>query len=313
VYSRKERRFLVIDILQLILVEPDSKKLGWGIVKFVGLLQDTEVTGDKEDSRSLHITVHKPSISAHVRPLPLLLARFVFDDHIRCMAAKQRLTKGRLKARQRKMHMIARLLDLPTSVADTTSAAANSPRQTHQMPRTKSAITPNSSIPGRSQPVISRRTSADPSASSSPTVALDKVTALRRAQAAKAARHKQQQALAAAAAASSTTTSSTEAATLPSSSLPSNSSPAGSDLSLQTQDIEMASLTITEPVTPSDSADAINSSSDCAPAAMTSDKDIDGDTLVARDEAAASEACQSSDGDDNTTATDADGNRVIRG
>ncbi len=37
--SRKERRFLVIDILQLILVEPDSKKLGWGIVKFVGLLQ----------------------------------------------------------------------------------------------------------------------------------------------------------------------------------------------------------------------------------------------------------------------------------
>ena len=37
--SRRERRFLVIDVLQLILVEPDMRKLGWGVVKFVGLLQ----------------------------------------------------------------------------------------------------------------------------------------------------------------------------------------------------------------------------------------------------------------------------------
>ncbi len=36
---RKERRFLVIDVLQLILVEPDTRRLGWGVVKFVGFLQ----------------------------------------------------------------------------------------------------------------------------------------------------------------------------------------------------------------------------------------------------------------------------------
>ena len=81
-------------------------------------LQDVEVTGDKDDSRSLHITIHKPSMNVHARPLPLLSARFVFDDHIRCMAAKQRLSKGRLKARQRKMQMIARLLELPSSVVE---------------------------------------------------------------------------------------------------------------------------------------------------------------------------------------------------
>ena len=45
-------------------------------------------------------------------------SRFIFDDHIRCMAAKQRLTKGRLKARQRKMQMIARLLELPPHIVD---------------------------------------------------------------------------------------------------------------------------------------------------------------------------------------------------
>ncbi len=37
--SKKERRFLVIDLQQLILVEPDTRRLGWGVVKFVGFLQ----------------------------------------------------------------------------------------------------------------------------------------------------------------------------------------------------------------------------------------------------------------------------------
>jgi protein CLEC16A len=87
------------------------------------IIQDVEVSGDKDDSRSLHITIHKPS-SNHVRSSPLLAARFIFDDHIRCMAAKQRLTKGRMKARQQKMNMIERLLDLPSA---TQSATGSSP------------------------------------------------------------------------------------------------------------------------------------------------------------------------------------------
>ena len=72
---RQERRFLVIDPVQLILVEPDSKRLGWGVVKFVGFLQDVEVAGDKEDSRLLHVVVHKPQSSVHAKPIPILSAR----------------------------------------------------------------------------------------------------------------------------------------------------------------------------------------------------------------------------------------------
>lgn len=64
------------------------------------VLQDVEVTGDKDDSRCLHINIHKPAASHLAKPIPLLTAKFIFDDHIRCMAAKQRLTKGRTKARQ---------------------------------------------------------------------------------------------------------------------------------------------------------------------------------------------------------------------
>lgn len=89
----KMRRFLVIEVLQLILVEPDTKRLGWGVAKLVGFLQDIEVAGDKDDSRCLHITIHRPISGATTNRVPLLNAKFVFDDNIRCMAAKQRLTK----------------------------------------------------------------------------------------------------------------------------------------------------------------------------------------------------------------------------
>ncbi|PIO53807.1 hypothetical protein TELCIR_24844, partial [Teladorsagia circumcincta] len=43
----------------------------------------------------------------------LLTARFIFDDHIRCMAAKQRLTKGRQTARGLKLQAICDLLGVP--------------------------------------------------------------------------------------------------------------------------------------------------------------------------------------------------------
>ena len=86
-------------------------------------ISDLEVVTDKENSRCLHVTVHNPrsstEVSLHVtasRNMPLLSATFTFDDHIRCMAAKQRLTKGRIKARQRKMHQIAKLLELPGNI-----------------------------------------------------------------------------------------------------------------------------------------------------------------------------------------------------
>lgn len=120
----KHRRFLVMDILQLILVEPDSKRLGWGVAKFVGFLQDVEVNGDKEDSRSLHLTIHRGGATNN--RTPILSAKFMFDDHIRCMAAKQRLTKGRSKARQKKMYQIAQLLEIPGQLNDTAFSSLGS-------------------------------------------------------------------------------------------------------------------------------------------------------------------------------------------
>ncbi|KAL0992540.1 hypothetical protein UPYG_G00094700 [Umbra pygmaea] len=107
------QRFLSVDVYQMSLVEPDSKRLGWGVVKFAGLLQDMQVSGVEDDSRALNIIIHKPSSNPHSKPLPILQANFIFADHIRCIIAKQRLAKGRIQARRMKMQRIAALLDLP--------------------------------------------------------------------------------------------------------------------------------------------------------------------------------------------------------
>lgn len=92
--GQKIRRFLVIDVVQLILVEPDISKLGWGVAKLVGFLQDIDVAGDKDDSRCLYLIIYKPLSSSTGNRIPLLSAKFIFDDHIRCMAAKQRLVSN---------------------------------------------------------------------------------------------------------------------------------------------------------------------------------------------------------------------------
>ena len=111
------------------------------------LSQDVEVANDKEDGRSLHITIHKPVYNIHVKTSPPVLnAKFTFDDHIRCMTAKQNLIKGRLKyasicffisntlslslslsacrARQAKLSRIASILEL--ELVATTNAQSRS-------------------------------------------------------------------------------------------------------------------------------------------------------------------------------------------
>ena len=58
-FDRQQRRFLVIDEAQFILVEPDTTKLGWGVVKFVARLQVTDV------SSHVILTVHSVIVSSH--------------------------------------------------------------------------------------------------------------------------------------------------------------------------------------------------------------------------------------------------------
>ncbi|XP_076122262.1 protein CLEC16A isoform X1 [Alosa pseudoharengus] len=128
------QRFLAVDIYQMSLVEPETKRLGWGVVKFAGLLQDMQVSGVEDDSRALNIIIHKPTSNPHAKPLPILQANFIFADHIRCIIAKQRLAKGRIQARRMKMQRIAALLDLPVQPSSEVLGFGQSAAASSQLP-----------------------------------------------------------------------------------------------------------------------------------------------------------------------------------
>ncbi|XP_008413968.1 protein CLEC16A isoform X8 [Poecilia reticulata] len=157
------QRFLAVDVYQMSLVEPETKRLGWGVVKFAGLLQDMQVSGVEDDSRALNIVIHKPSSNPHAKPLPILQANFIFADHIRCIIAKQRLAKGRIQARRMKMQRIAALLDLPVQ-----------PSATEVLGFSQTAGASPSGLPFRFYEQ-SRRAPNDPTANRSVFASVDKV------------------------------------------------------------------------------------------------------------------------------------------
>uniref|UniRef100_A0A7N5K4H3 C-type lectin domain containing 16A n=1 Tax=Ailuropoda melanoleuca TaxID=9646 RepID=A0A7N5K4H3_AILME len=150
------QRFLAVDIYQMSLVEPDVSRLGWGVVKFAGLLQDMQVTGVEDDSRALNITIHKPASSPHSKPFPILQAAFVFSDHIRCIIAKQRLAKGRIQARRMKMQRIAgfavaQCINQHSSPSLSSPSASGSPSGSGSTSHCESAGTSSSSTPSTTQ------------------------------------------------------------------------------------------------------------------------------------------------------------------
>jgi hypothetical protein len=83
-----------------------------------------EVSPDKEDSRSLNINIKKSNLNG--KPEIVLNSVFTFDDHIRCMAAKQHLVRARDRARRMKLEKIAQLLDINTHPVAPTGSSHNS-------------------------------------------------------------------------------------------------------------------------------------------------------------------------------------------
>ncbi|CAH8671955.1 unnamed protein product [Schistosoma rodhaini] len=142
-----EKRFIVSCGQQLVLVKPDSKQLGWGVITFIGPLQDLESHCDPADSRCLHVTIHAPghltcqnsspgrlfsNINNTNSKSPIMVAKFLFEDHIRCMTARQLLSRGKTVVEQTKLRKIASLLDFPPQfirekfLANNTSTGYNS-------------------------------------------------------------------------------------------------------------------------------------------------------------------------------------------
>lgn len=139
---------MVVTETEFLLVDPDRKKLGWGVVHFICFLQvrlrlmmllsynmtpplsppppkqDVDVTSDPADSCSLYVVCSRDSAQKR----PALSARFQFDDHIRCASARQLLLRSKDNLRLAKMTRITKMLHLPVPEASPTSSVAALPR-----------------------------------------------------------------------------------------------------------------------------------------------------------------------------------------
>ncbi|CAA9997944.1 unnamed protein product [Nesidiocoris tenuis] len=80
----RNHRFLVVESNQIILVVPVPGKLGFGRPKLAAMLHDLDVSPDKQDPKSLFISAKYTTVG------PMVNSKFIFDDHIRCMAAQER-------------------------------------------------------------------------------------------------------------------------------------------------------------------------------------------------------------------------------
>lgn len=85
------------------------------------------MSNDPANSCALYITVHS---HASTNKKPALSARFQFEDHIRCVAARQCLQRNKENLRLAKMTRVAKLLHLP--IPDPTADSLHPPPSSDQ-------------------------------------------------------------------------------------------------------------------------------------------------------------------------------------
>jgi len=102
--QRPVSRYLVVDDAFMVLVEPDQTRIGWAVVRSVHPLMCVEAKMTKTaDNRVLQVNIRASKTQQEVMHL-------VFDDHIRCLAARQHLERGRTQVRGKMMEQLNTLL-----------------------------------------------------------------------------------------------------------------------------------------------------------------------------------------------------------
>lgn len=113
---------MLVDPWRLCLLEAQTDKPGYGLVRFVADLNNVIACPESHNTRALAIVIRQPSPviprgaaaagkkqTAHQ---VIFSGRFVFDDHIRCVAALQYLERGRANLRAEKLCELESLLGM---------------------------------------------------------------------------------------------------------------------------------------------------------------------------------------------------------
>ena len=153
--GRRIQRFMTIMNELIILIEPDDKRYGWGIIRFMARLQDIEKIvmhskelgnlqtipplPEKDDNKSLYIYFDSYRLSSSIaldakitnsrigyrNRQQSIVARFQFNDSVRSLVARNNLCKAHKKVLDRKIIAVANLIDVPTSGQTARSACVS--------------------------------------------------------------------------------------------------------------------------------------------------------------------------------------------
>ncbi|XP_046918540.2 C-type lectin domain containing ema [Dermatophagoides farinae] len=149
--GRRMQRFMTIMNDLIILIEPDDKRYGWGVIRFIARLQDIEKIvmhskelghlqtspplPEKDNNKSLYIYFDSYRLSSSIaldnkmtitrigyrNRQQSIVARFQFNDTVRSLVARNNLCKAHKKVLDRKIIAVANLIDVPTSGQTTVS------------------------------------------------------------------------------------------------------------------------------------------------------------------------------------------------
>lgn len=123
----KEEGYIVILDEQLVFVEPDNQRgIGSASAKYTANLLNVDVCLDKDDSRSLLVTIRPNAANGSQTKFGALdlsqpkaagkhtntNVKLLFDDYIRCKVTEQHISKGKQNVIQRKLRKIAALIDI---------------------------------------------------------------------------------------------------------------------------------------------------------------------------------------------------------
>lgn len=158
--NKKVARFMAIIGDLAILIEPDEKRYGWGVIRFIARLQDMELLSqpqaisqittppipekEKDDSRSIYVFFRRhllsssltdmkysPTISKTLSDSASIIARFSFHDTIRSFAAINNLKKAQKKEIYKKIAAIGQLIDLKPQDNPHLDKCVNEQTRTH--------------------------------------------------------------------------------------------------------------------------------------------------------------------------------------
>lgn len=103
-------RVWIIVGCQLIFVKSDPRKIGWGVIKAIGLLEETEIVYFSEKD------LNSFSIRMRNRNGSVLAEKLFFENEYYCRSAKRQLQLSKQKLIQDKHAIFSKLLDASASM-----------------------------------------------------------------------------------------------------------------------------------------------------------------------------------------------------